>query len=46
MLHDIGKIGISDIILGKQGPLTKAEMQTVRSHPQKGSRNTKTPEAI
>jgi len=36
MLHDIGKIGISDIILGKQGPLTKAEMLTVRSHPQKG----------
>ena len=36
ILHDIGKIGISDFILGKQGPLTNTEIQTVRSHPQKG----------
>ena len=26
LLHDIGKIGISDSILGKQGPLTPEEM--------------------
>lgn len=36
LLHDIGKIGISDFILGKQGRLTNDEMQAVRSHPQKG----------
>lgn len=36
MLHDIGKIGISDFILGKQGSLNSGEIQTVKSHPQKG----------
>lgn len=36
MLHDIGKIGTSDFILGKPGPLNEHEMREVRSHPQKG----------
>jgi putative two-component system response regulator len=36
LLHDIGKIGISDFILGKQGPLTQNETLTVRNHPEKG----------
>jgi putative nucleotidyltransferase with HDIG domain len=36
MLHDIGKIGITDFILGKQGPLDQAEKDIVKSHPQKG----------
>lgn len=36
MLHDIGKIGISDFILGKRGSLNNDEFGTVRSHPQKG----------
>lgn len=36
LLHDIGKIGISDGILGKQGPLTAEELRTIRSHPEKG----------
>jgi putative two-component system response regulator len=36
LLHDIGKIGISDNILAKPGPLTPAEMTVVRSHPEKG----------
>ncbi len=36
MLHDIGKIGISDFILGKRDSLDNAEIDTVRSHPQKG----------
>lgn len=36
MLHDIGKIGISDFILGKPGPLNEGEMSIIRSHPQKG----------
>ncbi len=36
LLHDIGKIGITDFILGKEGPLTEAERDVIRSHPQKG----------
>jgi putative nucleotidyltransferase with HDIG domain len=36
LLHDIGKIGITDFILGKEGPLTEAEWIVIRSHPQKG----------
>ena len=36
MLHDIGKIGTSDFILGKPGPLDEHELREVRSHPQKG----------
>jgi putative two-component system response regulator len=36
LLHDIGKIGISDGILAKQGPLTEEEFCIIRSHPQKG----------
>ena len=33
MLHDIGKMGISDSILLKEGPLTEAEQETMRRHP-------------
>lgn len=36
LLHDIGKIGISDFILGKKGPLTGDELRDIRSHPRKG----------
>ncbi len=36
LLHDIGKIGISDSILGKPAPLTDAEMEIVRRHPANG----------
>jgi putative two-component system response regulator len=36
MLHDIGKIGTSDFVLGKPGPLTAEEVAIVRSHPRKG----------
>jgi putative nucleotidyltransferase with HDIG domain len=32
-LHDIGKIGISEQILRKPGPLTDEEMSTMRHHP-------------
>ena len=32
-LHDIGKIGISEQILRKPGPLTVEEMATMRHHP-------------
>ena len=33
VLHDIGKMGIPDHILLKQGPLTKEETQVMRQHP-------------
>jgi response regulator RpfG family c-di-GMP phosphodiesterase len=36
MLHDIGKIGIPDEILFKEGPLTDAEWKVMKTHPEKG----------
>jgi len=33
LLHDIGKIGIKDEVLQKQGPLSPDEYQHVREHP-------------
>jgi putative nucleotidyltransferase with HDIG domain len=36
LLHDIGKIGITDFILGKSGPLAPQEFDAIKSHPQKG----------
>ena len=38
LLHDIGKIGISDDLLRKPGPLTPAEYEVVKTHPAVGSR--------
>ena len=32
-LHDIGKISIPDVILGKRGRLTEAEYEVVKTHP-------------
>ncbi len=34
LLHDIGKMGVPDSILLKPGPLTTAEWQTMRMHPE------------
>lgn len=36
LLHDIGKMGIPEHILNKQGPLTDEEFQNVREHPKHG----------
>jgi HD-GYP domain-containing protein (c-di-GMP phosphodiesterase class II) len=36
LLHDIGKVGVSDTILNKPGPLDAKEMSMVRMHPQIG----------
>jgi hypothetical protein len=36
LLHDIGKIGIPDAILLKQGELTKEERMVMNAHPVKG----------
>jgi putative nucleotidyltransferase with HDIG domain len=36
LLHDVGKIGISDLLLNKPGPLTPAERQQIEEHPAMG----------
>jgi putative nucleotidyltransferase with HDIG domain len=38
LLHDIGKIGISDQVLLKPGPLTPEEFEQIKTHPVVGAR--------
>ncbi len=38
ILHDIGKIGISEAVLLKPGPLTDEEMNEMKRHPEIGAR--------
>jgi putative nucleotidyltransferase with HDIG domain len=38
LLHDIGKIGISDAVLRKPGPLTPEEFELIEQHPGVGAR--------
>ena len=38
LLHDIGKIGISEHVLHKPGPLTEEEFRVMREHPEIGER--------
>ncbi|MDR2595789.1 MAG: HD-GYP domain-containing protein [Treponema sp.] len=37
LLHDIGKIGIPDIVLNKKTKLTDEEYTTIKSHPETGA---------
>jgi len=36
LLHDVGKIGVTDAILKKPGPLDSEEYEEIREHPEKG----------
>lgn len=36
ILHDVGKIGIRDAVLNKQGPLSDEEYKIMKTHPQLG----------
>ncbi len=38
LLHDIGKIGISEQILNKKSTLTDEEFETIRMHPEAGAK--------
>ncbi len=38
LLHDVGKIGIPEVILNKPGKLTEKEFQEIRKHPSIGAR--------
>jgi HD-GYP domain-containing protein (c-di-GMP phosphodiesterase class II) len=38
LLHDIGKLSVPDTILKKPGPLTDAEYEVIRRHPDRGYR--------
>ncbi len=38
LLHDIGKIGVPDQILGKKGPLDQADWTIMKQHPEIGAR--------
>ncbi len=38
LLHDIGKIGVRDSVLGKNGPLTDEERDHINQHPRIGYR--------
>ena len=35
-MHDIGKIGIPDAVLLKEGPLTREEIEVMQTHPRIG----------
>jgi putative nucleotidyltransferase with HDIG domain len=37
ILHDVGKIGIPDVVLGKPGPLDATETDLMRTHPRVGA---------
>lgn len=38
VLHDVGRVGVPDVVLLKEGSLTDADWSWVRSHPEIGAR--------
>jgi diguanylate cyclase (GGDEF)-like protein len=44
ILHDVGRVGLPDDLLGKRGPLTESEWAWVRAHPAIGARMVETTE--
>jgi len=38
LLHDLGKIGINEAVLNKQGPLTEEECEHIKEHPEIGEK--------
>lgn len=38
LLHDLGKIGINETVLNKQGPLTVEECEHIKEHPEIGEK--------
>ena len=38
LLHDIGKLGVPENVLGKEGPLDATEAEVMRRHPEIGAR--------
>ncbi|MEK7773213.1 MAG: HD-GYP domain-containing protein, partial [Deltaproteobacteria bacterium] len=38
ILHDLGKIGVNDFILNKNGPLDKDELNRIKEHPEIGEK--------
>lgn len=38
ILHDVGKIGVEEGVVGKLGPLSRAEARDMRHHPEIGAR--------
>jgi diguanylate cyclase (GGDEF)-like protein/putative nucleotidyltransferase with HDIG domain len=38
ILHDVGRVGVPDELIGKRGPLSDEEWGWVRSHPEVGAR--------
>ena len=38
VLHDIGKIGVNEAILNKEGPLTEVESSHIKGHPEIGEK--------
>jgi len=44
VLHDVGRVGLPDDLLGKPGPLTEAEWAWIRAHPAIGARMVETTE--
>ena len=38
LLHDVGKIGVSDAVITKPGRLTDEEFEQIKTHPERGSK--------